>query len=129
MSKAALARILLGVVFVFLVSACQRPLQPGDPQRGKALFAEHCASCHNLYRDDEGPRLTGVYGRTSGAVAGFPYSAALRDAHIVWGDATLDRWLANPRAFVPGSEMPISIKKTQQRRDLIAYLKLSGKNR
>ena len=42
---------------------------------------------------------------------------------ITWNDTTLDRWLVNPSALVPGTKMFFKIDDAQARADLIAYLK------
>lgn len=69
--------------------------------------------------------LQGVYGRNTGAVAGFPYSDTLKKANIAWNDQTLERWLADPDAFLPGNNMDFLVSKPQERKDLIAYFKQS----
>jgi cytochrome c len=118
-------------LFAFISFACAHPIPDapiaqGDAIRGKATFGRRCTGCHALNRDDEGPRLGGVYGRTSGTVPRFPYSDALKDAHIVWNDKSLEQWLAGPDIFVPGSGMPVHVAKPEERRDLIAYLKTAA---
>lgn len=100
----------------------------GDTARGKALFEKRCTGCHALTGNHEGPALAGVYGRTSGTAAGFVYSAALKKAGVVWNETSLDKWLSNPDSFIAGNDMDFLVSKAQERRDLIAYLKLvSGK--
>src|ERR1700690_3899443 len=53
---------------------------PGDPVHGKAVFEKRCTGCHALEVDREGPRLSGVYGRKAGSIAGFAYSKGLKNA-------------------------------------------------
>ena len=101
----------------------------GDPTRGKALFEKRCTGCHALTENRQGPRLQGVYGRDSGSVADFSYSAALKKSHIVWDDQSLDRWLNDPDLFVPGNEMDFLVPNAQDRQDLIAFLKQSSGSR
>lgn len=96
---------------------------PPDAARGRALFAERCAACHALDRNKLGPRLAGVVGRKAGSAGGYDYSDALRHSDLVWSVANLDRWLANPRAFVPGAKMPVRVLDEPSRKDLIAYLR------
>ena len=67
--------------------------------------------------------MQGVYGRNSGTVAGFAYSAALKKAQVVWDDKSLEKWLADPDAFVPGNDMDFLVSKAQERQDLISYLR------
>jgi cytochrome c oxidase assembly protein Cox11 len=95
---------------------------PPDAAAGEKLFAETCSSCHALDHAKIGPPLAGVVGRMAGSVAGYPYSAALKQSGQRWTPASLDRWLADPAADVPGSQMPMGVPDTARRRDILAYL-------
>ncbi|MFZ5609135.1 MAG: c-type cytochrome [Pseudomonadota bacterium] len=99
----------------------------GDPDRGQRLYNQ-CRACHNLTNDKahkRGPNLAGLFGRPAGKAADYAlYSAALRDADFTWSEAALDRWLADPRGFLPGNKMSFAgLRKEEDRRDLIAYLR------
>jgi cytochrome c len=98
----------------------------GDPSRGQALFEKRCVGCHALEQNREGPKLQGVYGRAAGSVTDFAYSPALRKTHVVWDESSLDKWLTDPDAFIPGNEMDFQISKPQERQDLIAFLRQVG---
>ena len=104
----------------------QRSVNAGDPIQGKLVFDKRCTGCHSLDQNREGPHLRGVFGRTSGQVPDFPYSSALKDAHIPWNNETLDRWLTDPDAFVPQNGMSFRVAKPDERRDLIRFLKESA---
>ena len=91
--------------------------------RADELFQKRCGGCHSLDRDKEGPRLAGVYGRKAASVNSFEYSEALKKAGIIWTDATLDRWLADPEKVAPGTEMMFHVESAQERAAIIAYLK------
>jgi cytochrome c len=93
----------------------------GDPARGKTLY-QNCTACHSIDDDDIGPRHRGVVGRKAGTVPGYAYSPALKASGIVWDKASLDRWLTNPSAMVPGTKMFFLIDNPQNRADIIAYL-------
>jgi cytochrome c len=95
----------------------------GNAKLGKLVFEKRCVGCHTLDQNREGPRLAGVYGRASASVPQFTYSVALRKAHITWNDESLDRWLTDPDTYVPGNDMEFGVKKPDERRNLIAYLK------
>ncbi len=95
----------------------------GDPVRGKEVFEKRCTGCHAMEQNREGPRLQGVFGRTSGTVPGFPYSQALVKAAIVWNEPSLEQWLTDPDTLVPGNNMDFHVAKAQERTDLISYLK------
>jgi cytochrome c len=44
-------------------------------------------------------------------------------AHVVWDGSSLDKWLADPDAFIPGNEMDFQVSKPEERQDLIAFLR------
>jgi cytochrome c len=57
-------------------------------------------------------------------VEGFEYSPAMKRSGLVWNEATLDRFLADPLKAVPGTTMTYAgIPDPRERADLIAYLK------
>ncbi len=89
-----------------------------------ATFSQ-CAVCHSIDGSNgTGPTLLRLIGRKSGAVPGFRYSRAMKRAEIIWDEATLDRYLANPQELVPGNIMPFSgVADAQERADIIAYLR------
>ena len=93
----------------------------GDVERGRVAY-QGCTGCHSVDEDDVGPRHRGVVGRRAGSVPGYAYSPALKSSGLVWDAATLDRWLRNPQALVPGSRMFYSLSDEQLRADVIAYL-------
>ncbi|MBV8698685.1 c-type cytochrome [Bradyrhizobium sp.] len=98
----------------------------GDAARGEALYRD-CQACHSFDKNQIGPMHRGVVGRAAGTVAGFDYSEALKNAGIVWTEANLDKWLADPEVLVPGSKMYFSVDKAGDRADLIAFLKERAK--
>jgi cytochrome c len=104
-------------------------LPPGDPARGETIYGR-CFACHAIDRDRTGPRHAGLFGRHAGGVPGFPYSPAMKKAGasgLVWNDETLDKFLRNPTAFIPGTRMTYAgVKDDQERADLLAYLKAAS---
>jgi len=98
----------------------------GDAARGEALYRD-CQACHSFDKNQIGPMHRGIFGRTAGSVPGFDYSEALKNAKIVWTEANLDKWLADPEVLVPGSKMYFSVDKPEDRADLIAFLKERAK--
>ena len=95
----------------------------GDAVRGKVIFEKRCIGCHAMDADREGPRLAGVYGRRAGSVAGFNYSAGLKNSGIIWTDAALEMWLSDPDLVVKDNNMSFGVPKAEERRNLIAYLR------
>ncbi len=101
----------------------------GDWKRGEAVYSR-CLACHALARDRVGPRHCGLLGRRAGAVPGFTYSRAMRESGLVWTEETLDRFIADPMAVVPGTTMGYAgVKDAAERRDLIAYLRHADRTR
>lgn len=91
-------------------------------------FNDHCRECHTVDKGDNriGPTLYDIIGRKAGSLAGFPnYSSSLQDSGVVWTEATLDKWIADPDAFLPDNNMkPFPpVTDAQQRALIIAYLK------
>src|SRR5215469_1413228 len=93
---------------------------------GETLFKKNCAICHTLEegKNKIGPSLAGVVGRKAGSVPGFAYSAANKNSGDMWDEATLDRYLTDPRKFMPGTKMVFAgLKNSEDRKALIEYLK------
>lgn len=107
----------------------QRSMAEGEASKGAELF-RHCAACHSLEpnRHLTGPSLANVWGRKAGTAPGFTrYSEALKKADVTWDAKTLDAFLKNPQAFIPGNQMPFpGIENSEAREDMIAYLKTAG---
>jgi cytochrome c len=100
--------------------------QPGAAARGKLVFERRCTGCHALDESREGPQLRTVYGRKAGSIAGFQYSTSLKNSGLTWNPETLDKWLTDPDAMVPGNDMSFATPKAADRKDLIAYLQAAG---
>jgi cytochrome c len=94
----------------------------GDPDRGETLY-QGCMDCHSIDKNDVGPMHRGVVGRRAGIIAGYGYSAALKNSGLTWDEPTLDRWLIDPGVLVPGTKMFYAVESSQDRADIIAYLK------
>ncbi len=97
----------------------------GDPAKGQQVFQSQCAACHSVSPGVTlfGPTLAAVYGKPAASIAGYSYSPALTNAHLVWTAAALDKFLTAPQTDVPGTKMPFAgLSDPQQRQDVIAYL-------
>jgi hypothetical protein len=71
-----------------------------------------------------GPSLRGVYGRQAGTLTGFAYSRAFKNLlqGVVWDRGTLDVWIMDSQAWVPGSMMFYKQPNPDMRRQIITYL-------
>ena len=100
-----------------------------DADRGKALYGQ-CKRCHQAGGGAEhriGPHLNDVFGRAAGSLGDYRFSPAMKaagDDGLVWTGATLDEFLADPRAVVPRTRMSFSgMEGAADRADLLAWLR------
>lgn len=118
--RLAAAILILGAVFAV------PPCLAADPAAGKAVF-NRCRICHTVEaggRNGTGPNLHGLFGRKAGSVENFSYSAAMKNSGIVWDEATLGKYLRNPKQFIPGNRMAFpGIASDKEIADLLAYLR------
>jgi cytochrome c len=100
-----------------------------DPQAGEAVFRK-CQACHAVGEGAQtrlGPVLNGLLGRKAGTYEGYDYTDANKNSNIVWDEATLAKYLKNPKAMIPGTKMLFAgLPKDQEVEDVIAYLKQFG---
>jgi cytochrome c len=99
----------------------------GNAADGKELFTtSSCVTCHGVTKEDNskvGPSLFGVVGRKAGTARSLlGASENLKKYGVIWSAETLDEFLANPNAKVPGTPMIGMLTDPQQRADVIAYL-------
>lgn len=123
MFSTAMRAAVLGLGLVVL--AAPQAIAEGDPANGKKVFRK-CQACHVVNKEQNrvGPHLVGIMGRAAGAVDGFKYSKAMAESGVIWDDATLDAYLADPRGYMKGNRMAFpGLKKEKDRADVIAYLK------
>ena len=101
----------------------------GDPVKGEQTF-KVCKACHHIgegAKNFVGPELNGVVGRKAGTVEGYNYSDANKNSGLTWDEATLTKYLKNPREVVPGTKMAFpGIPKDEDIANVIAYLNQFG---
>ena len=122
-------RYFLIILFVFgplltMTSALRATeASDGDAIRGAKLYGSRCGACHSLVQNRVGPRHAALFGRRAGTQPGYDYSQALQESDLVWDDASLDRWLTNPQALIPGQKMGFRVRKAEDRADIIVFLR------
>jgi cytochrome c2 len=119
--SAAVAALLLSMPFVAHAE--------GDVAKGEAVFKK-CKICHQVGPEAKnlvGPIQNGLIGRKAATVEGFKYSDAMKEAGekgMVWTEENIDKYLADPKGFVPKNKMAFAgLPDAQERADVIAYLK------
>jgi cytochrome c len=106
-------------------------LATADIAKGEAAFKK-CAACHTIAQGGPngiGPNLWAALGKPHGHVAGFSYSDALKSVPGNWDFEGMDKWLANPKKYAPGTKMTFAgLGNPEERANLIAYLNAQGSN-
>ncbi len=100
-------------------------LAAATPAQGENV-SKICASCHVFASGGGnriGPNLFGVVGRARASIADFAYSDAMKAKGGSWSADSLNEFLWNPGAFVPGTKMTfIGLKKPEDRAAIIKWL-------
>jgi cytochrome c len=117
-------------LFVVAIAMFAPAVSVADPtpdiEHGKATFQTMCGVCHSVQKTGgpvEGPNLIGVVGRQAGSQPQFgKYSEPLKASKLIWTRDTLDKFLINPMAMVPGTFMPMLIPDDKTRADVVGYL-------
>jgi len=88
---------------------------------------KECIVCHSVESGGPmrvGPPLHGIVGARKARTPWFAYSAALQKAGGVWTEEDIDKFLAAPSKYIPGTSKTIlGIPDAKQRADIIAALK------
>ena len=105
----------------------EKLLQTASVEKGQAA-AKVCTTCHTFEKNGPnrvGPNLYGIVGDKRGEDRnGFNFSAAMKAKGGTWTYDDLNKFLTNPKAFIPGTAMGFAgIQKDSQRADVIAYLR------
>jgi len=119
----------LAAALVMAAGIAQAQMPAGDATKGEQVFKK-CVACHAVEEGKHkvGPSVYGVVGRKAGTTD-FARYVGLKNVDFVWTEENIFEYLADPTAFVksktenPRSGMAYKLPDTQDRADVIAYLK------
>jgi cytochrome c len=121
---------ILALAAVFMsAQALSQDNDDGANRDGKLAFNSSCRTCHSIDEGDNrlGPNLHDIIGREAGTEE-YGYSPAMTASDLVWDAETLDRFITDPQAVVPGNNMKPygGISDAEIRADIVAYLTDAG---
>src|SRR5262245_8683306 len=112
--------------------ASKEPEQPIETLLAKASIekgqnaAKQCQACHTFEKGGPnrvGPNLWNIVNRPRASESGFNYSAAMKSKGGNWSFEELNKFLTNPRGYIPGTAMTFAgLTREDQRADVIDYL-------
>ena len=113
------------LVMLALAATARAETETSDAQ---LAFNNSCRTCHSIKRGrpPAGPQpATASSAERPAPSRAIAFSSAMRQSSIVWDEATLDQFIANPEQVVHGNGMkPFGgIDDPAQRGKIIAYLK------
>lgn len=102
----------------------------GDPVLGKTQAAV-CTACHSFEKggmNKIGPNLNGIFGKKAGTNPTFLYTQGMKTYDVVWDEASIDKWITNPKLILPTTKMVYPGQgNAEARANIIAFLKEATK--
>ncbi len=124
-------KLLPSAALIATALATTSPASAQDIAAGERSWNK-CRACHQIgetAKNGVGPHLNGLFGRHTGEVEGYSYSAANKAANLTWDEAIFADYIKDPRAKIPGTKMVFAgIKNEKEIADLTAFLKQFGKD-
>ena len=109
-----------------VIAACllSVPAAAAPSQRPAAYSL--CVTCHVTTQGQKstiGPNLFGVSDRSSGELAGYAYSSAMKGVGLKWTPENLAAFITAPQMIVPGTKVAFGgLKDPKKVNEVIEYL-------
>jgi cytochrome c len=98
---------------------------PAGAAADQEVFRARCVGCHAMKCNRNGPKLADLFGRKAGSVADFNgYTKEMKASGITWSRETLDKFLSDPGAMIPGTTMTAAgkLEGTADRKKVIDFI-------
>ena len=103
----------------------------GNVEHGQKVFKK-CSACHSIKkggRNNIGPALYNVLGRSMGALEDYKYSKALVAFGKDWSFQEMNSFLIKPATYIKGTKMAFAgLKKEKDRASVILYMNANADN-
>lgn len=99
---------------------------PDASSLGKPIYDRLCGACHQIgigAANGTGPQLNGIVGMPAADQPGYEYSAAARNSAVIWTDANVLAFIADPTTDMPGTRMQgPKVASEADRRAILGYI-------
>jgi cytochrome c len=111
---------------IAVIAACLLSVPAAAAPLPRPAAFSMCAMCHVTTQGQKstiGPNLFGVPDRSSGELAGYAYSSAMKSAGLKWTPENLTAFITAPQMIVSGTKMAFGgLKDPKKVNEIIEYL-------
>jgi cytochrome c len=117
--------LMVGEAYLAAPTLAEESSQYAAKPAGSDGPAGQCVVCHSIEKGAPwrvAPTLWGIVGAPKAGAKGYGYSQALATAGGTWTAQDLDKYLANPGQFLPGTNKVVSVTDASERARIIEFL-------
>ena len=109
-----------------VITACLLSVPAAAAPSPRPAAFSLCVTCHVTTQGQKstiGPNLFGVSDRSSGELAGYAYSSAMKSVGLKWTPEKLAAFITAPQMIVPGTKMAFGgLKDPKKVNEVTEYL-------